>query len=131
MIAIPHLYYRSMKPDPDRLPQISESARELGVRPHRDIPVNSRGVVAPMSGGMSITADDPMKLPPHRRPASDDGTGRDPIFEIQGDFFGGSLSLRQDGPPGHCLVEPLSFCLCEDYQAAIHTTRPFWLLLES
>lgn len=131
LIAMPRLYYRSMKSDLDRLPQIGESARELGVRPDRDIPVNSRGVVGPMTGGMSITADDPMKLPPHRRPASYDGTGRDPVFEIHGDSFGGSLSLRQDGPPGHCLVEPLSFCRFEDYQAAIHTTRPFWLLLES
>jgi hypothetical protein len=128
---MPRLYYRFMKSDLDRLPQIGESARELGVRPDRDIPVNSRGVVGPMTGGMSITADDPMKLPPHRRPASYDGTGRDPVFEIHGDSFGGSLSLRQDGPPGHCLVEPLSFCRFEDYQAAIHTTRPFWLLLES
>ncbi len=131
VIAMSRLYYRSMKTDPDRLPQIGESARALGVRPHRDIPVNSRGVVAPMTGGMSITADDPMKLPPHRRPARYDGTGRDPVFEIDGDYFGDSLSLRQDGLPGHCLVEPLSFCRFEDYQAAIHTTRPFWLLLES
>ena len=131
VVVMSRLYYRSMKTDPDRLPQIGESARALGVRPHRDIPVNSRGVVAPMTGGMSITADDPMKLPPHRRPASYGGTGRDPVFEIHGDSFGGSLSLRQDGPPGHCLVEPLFFCLFEDYQVAIHTTRPFWLLLGS
>ena len=83
-----------------------------------------------MTGGMSITADDPMKLPPHRRPASYDGTGRDLVFEINGDSFGGSLSLRQDDPPGHCLVEPLSFCLFEDYQVAIYATHPFWLPLE-
>lgn len=42
VVVMSRLYYRSMKTDPDRLPQIGESARALGVRPHRDIPVNSR-----------------------------------------------------------------------------------------
>jgi hypothetical protein len=128
---MPRLYYRSMHTDPDRLAKIGESARELGVRPDRDLPVDSRGFVAPMTGAMSITADDPMNLPPHRRPARYDGTGRDPVFEIHGDSFGGSLLLRQDGRPSHDLVEPHAFCLFEDYQVALHATRPFWLLLES
>jgi hypothetical protein len=129
-IEMSRLFYRSMKHNSDRLPQLGESARELGVRPNRDIRVDPRGYVAPMVGGMSITADDPMKLPPHRRPASYNGTGRDPVFEIHGDSFGSTLSLRQDGSPGHFLVEPRSLCLFSDYQAAIHATRPFWLLLE-
>ncbi len=128
---MPRLYYRSMQTEPDRLPKTGEIARELGVCPDRDLPVDSSGFVAPMTGGMSITADDPMNLPPHRRPASDDGNGRDPAFEIHGDSFGGSLSLRQDGRPSHYLVEPHTFCLFEDYQVALHATRPFWLLLES
>ncbi len=120
-----------MQTDPDRLPKTGDSARVLGVRPHRDRSVDSSGLVAPMTGGMSITADDPMNLPPHRRPARYIGAGRDPVFEIQVDFFGGSLSLRQDGRPSHYLVEPHSFCLFEDYQAALHATRPFCLLLET
>jgi hypothetical protein len=130
-IEMSRSFYRSMKHNSDRLPQLGESAQELGVRPNRDIPVDPRGYVAPMVGGMSITADDPMKLPPHRRPASYSGTGGDPVFEIHGDSFGSTLSLRQDGSPGHFLVETRFFCLFSDYQAAIHATRPFWLLLES
>ncbi len=129
--SMPRLYYRSMQTDPDRLPKTGESARELGVRPHRDLPVDSSGFVAPMTAGMSITADDPMTLPPQRRQARYDGTGRDPFLENHGDAFGGSLSLRQDGRPSHYLVEPHAFCLFEDYQVALHATRPFWLLLES
>jgi hypothetical protein len=120
-----------MQTDPDRLPKTGDSARVLGVRPHRHRSVDTSGLVAPMTGGMSITADDPMNLPPHRRSARYNEAGCDPVFEIHGDSFGGSLSLRHDGRPSQYLVEPHAFCLFEDYQMALHATRPFWLLLES
>lgn len=94
-----------MKTDPDRLQHIGWISRELGVRLDLDMSVNFRRVVAPMTGGMSITADNPMKLSPQRRPASYGGIGCDPVFEILGYPLSGSLSLRQDGPPSNGLVE--------------------------
>lgn len=60
--------------------------------------MNSMRVVAPVTGGMSITADNPIELSHHRRPASYDGLERDPVFEIHGNCIGGSLSRRQVSP---------------------------------
>jgi hypothetical protein len=119
-----------MKSDADRLPRIGQTARELGVRPDLDIPVDPKGHVNPLTGGMSITADDPMNLPPHRRPVAYNGIGRDPVFTIEGERLTTFHSLRQDGMY-HFLVEPKYPCPFHDFQAAIHLTRPHWLILDS
>ena len=119
-----------MKPDADMLPRIGQTARELGVRPDLDIPVDPQGHVSPSTGGMSITADDPMKLLPHRRPVAYNGNGRDPVFTIEGEKLTRSHSLRQDGTY-HFLVERKYPCPFHHFQAAIHFTRPHWLILDS
>ena len=119
-----------MRSDADRLPHIGETARELGVQPDRDMPVDGRGFVKPITGSMSITADEPLKLPAHRRPGFYDRTGRDPIVEIAVECLATRLLLRQDGDVSHFLVEPLPRCPFGDCQATIQSICPSWLHLD-
>lgn len=51
--------YRCMRPDPDGLPRLGASLSTLGVRPGKDIPVLPDGSVAPKTGGMSVTPENP------------------------------------------------------------------------
>jgi len=55
MLALSEVVYRSMKPGPGGLPVPCPSARELGVRPGKDVPVRPSGLVSPRTRGMSVS----------------------------------------------------------------------------
>ena len=117
--------YRSMKSDDDGLPLCGPSARTLGVRLDGDLPISDAGFVMPETGGMSVALDDPMHLPPHRRPARFKGWGQDPVWQIEEEDLPDWLLLRADprNPTGHGFVEPRQPMRLGDYQNALATSR--------
>ncbi len=80
----------------------------LGARAPIDIKVDPDGRVHPARGGMSVTPDDPGRLPPHFRPVSLGGYGKLPVFGIAVVRLGERLSYRPDPkrPARHGFVEP-------------------------
>lgn len=120
--------FRAMTPGDDGLPRLGASARTLGARPVIDTPGDGTDVVEPGTGGMSATADDPMLLPIHRRPAAFHGTGPDPVYAIEAADLGADLTWRTDpdGPSGHGFLEPVRRMPFTEYQHALWATRPSW-----
>jgi hypothetical protein len=124
--------YRSMKAAADGFPEVGATARTVGVRPGTDISVDSAGMVHSGTGGMSVTPDDPVGLPDHRRPPEcGGGTGRDPVFRILRSALGSDLTYRPDpaNPTGHGFVEPAKSMSIDDYQGALAATRTRWELV--
>jgi hypothetical protein len=65
--------FRAMKAEPDGLPKVGRSSRELGIRidgPIRDLRVGEDGTVEPGTGGMSVALDAARNLPKPRLPRS-------------------------------------------------------------
>lgn len=93
-----------------------------------DIRPDPASHVHPGRGGMSVTPDDPSRLPPHFRPASLGGFGRLPVFGIKILHLGASLHYRPDPkkPRRHGFVEPSERMHLVDYQAALAATAPAW-----
>lgn len=125
--------FRAMRPDetdPTR-PRCGPTARTLGVRPGVDVPVADDGSVRPGTGGMSVTPDDPRRLPPHRRPRALGGEGKDPVFVIHDTALGERLGHRPDPsrPGAHGFVEPALPVPAEQYQQALCDTGPRWRLV--
>lgn len=118
-----------MKLAEDGFPVVGQSARDLGARPGVDIPIDIHGNVSPRTGGMSVTADNVLHLPAHRRPAEFNGIGKDPVFAIRTEHLPGPLVARQDGPPHHFLIEPRIACSFSKYQQDLHASRPWWAKL--
>jgi hypothetical protein len=120
--------YRGMRAAPDSLPETGASARTLGARPGTDIPIDAIGDVSPRTGGMSVAPHTPRNLPPHRRPPEFGGSGRDPVFGIDTENLGQDLAYRPDpaNPGGHGFIEPSRPMSQDDYQTALHGTRPLW-----
>jgi hypothetical protein len=119
--------FRSMRTGADKLPECGDTARHLGARQGHDIPVCTNGTVLPATGGMSVAIGTPSELPPHRRPASLDGSGSDPVFAIHLEVLPSNLATRQSGrKPRHYLVEPSEKCLYLVFQATLCGTRHLW-----
>jgi hypothetical protein len=118
-----------MKSDNNNFPQLGQSARELGVRPYKDIPIDAQGYVHPQTGGMSVTVDDVMYLPAHRRPSDFNGTRKDPIFSINKEQLPKTLKARQQGSLHHHLIEPSDTCTFFQYDFALCLTRLSWVRL--
>ena len=118
--------HRGMK-DADGLPETGTSSRTLGARPGAppkgDIPIED-GVVRP-GHGMSVAPDDPLNLPPHRRPPEFGGTGKDPVWEIYEDELGPNLIFDQDSP-SHGTVQPNTDITWDEYLRALHETADRW-----
>jgi hypothetical protein len=58
------ILYRSMIEDTDGKPEVSPTARGLGVRAGRDVAaIDKDDLVFPGGGGMSVSPDSPMNLP--------------------------------------------------------------------
>ncbi|HEX7477298.1 MAG TPA: hypothetical protein VF331_05790 [Polyangiales bacterium] len=100
----------------------------LGVRPGVDIRPDAGGKVTGGIGGLSVTPDDPARLPPHIRPARLGGRGKLPVFEIQVATFGPALQYRRDGdhPDRHGFVEPASVTTLDAYQSSLGATQENW-----
>ena len=120
--------FRAMKAEPDGLPRVGRSSRELGVRidgPIRDLPVGEDGIVEPETGGMSIALDAAQNLPKPRLPKSLGGEGRDSVFAPRRAKLPESLILRVERYP-HALVEPFRRCLLIEFESDLASTRSFW-----
>lgn len=124
--------YRSMKESFDGLPELGASSRLLGARPEFDSPVDANGYVEPTTGGMSVSPDGPLNLPPHRRPREFGGYGRDSVFKVDESTLGGELRFRPDpdNPDTHGFVEPARRMTFEDYQMALGSSRMLWSKVE-
>jgi hypothetical protein len=110
------------------MPELGSSARSLGVRPGIDVPATlPSDIVRPGQGGLSVSPDDPVNLPPYRRPPAFGGTGKDAVWVIQDMHLGGALVYRPDPMnPRHGFIEPASPMLLKDYQLAIQQTQSMW-----
>ncbi len=78
---------------------------------------------------MSVTMDDPAKLPRPRKPRYLGGEGRDPLFRMLATSLTDDLVLHLDEKrpaTSHALVAPARACPFEAYQIAIHETRRDW-----
>lgn len=120
--------FRAMKAEPDDLPKVGRSGRELGIRtvgPIRDLPVGEDGMVEPKTGGLSVALDAAQNLPKPRLPRSLGGEGRDPVFTMRRAEVPETLIPRVDRYP-HALVEPIRRCLLVEFESDLAGTRPFW-----
>lgn len=112
-------------------PEIGVSSRTLGARAEIDIRVSEEGGVEPEDGGISVSPAPPENLPRRRRPPAFDGTGKDPVFEMETDELPEELVYRPDPekPDAHGFIEPAYPMTFERYQQAIHATRELWELV--
>jgi len=94
LLMIVRELYRSMKVDGE-FPLVESSARALGVRVPEDVSTDEDGDVQP-GAGMSVTPDDPFKLPHHRRPEAFGGSGPDPVWRIDHEHLPQTLEYVQD-----------------------------------
>ena len=121
-----------MTSDPDRLPRIGASARELGVRVPKDIAPDANGFVEPRSGGMSTACASLWNLPHHRRPRrlGHGSTGRDEdhVFMIDEGLISEPLVPRADprAPDLHTFVEPAQRMSLTEYVSCLQRTRSLW-----
>jgi hypothetical protein len=129
----------------DSTPQVSDSARGLGVRvgggPNTDIPTDADGNVSPNAGGMSV-APNWRDLPVHRIPIRlktkfPPATGRDDdaCWRMgEGPFVNAAvldgLVLRIDRPTHGC-VEPSQLMSLDDYRGYLVATQKHWKIDES
>ena len=124
----PRRLFRAMRKGDGGLPPCGSAPNQLGVRPGIDIPNTPDEVVHPGTGGMSVTPDDPARLPPHVRPQSLGGRGKLPVFELSAAAIGPPLGVRLDPkhPERHAFLEPLNELTIHEYQDALCSTRPSW-----
>lgn len=124
--------------DTDGLPLVKRSARGLGVRTPLEAGSNEPDVtvsvpedtVQPKQGGMSTAPNDPKNLPPFRRPTTLGGRSKDPVWEIDSEYLGPNLQLRQDSPT-HAIIEPARPMTLAEYEAALAATRDRWVIYSS
>lgn len=127
------MYFRSMTPAPDGLPEVGRSGRTLGVRIPRDITPDETGLVWPGQGGMSVAPDSPWSLPHHRRPRGmgrgSTGPGDDRVFSLAPEALvtHGLVARRDPGAPVvHALVEPARGVRLDEFERSLAATRPCW-----
>lgn len=108
---------------------LGRSARTLGVRvegPHADVVPDRMGRVLPATGGMSVTIDDPRRMPVARRPQwLANGLSEDPLFAFAVRELPGSLAVRIDRDC-HGLVEPIEPRPLSGYEADLASTQTRW-----
>lgn len=142
------LYYRGMA-NKDGKPRLGRSARLLGVRLGVDIDVallpqgwldaqsylrleeterDSTGakveVAVRNTKGLSVSLSIE-GLPPFRKPSAFGGTGRDPLWQIDGNYIVGDLEAVQDSLT-HVSIMPSATMLLARYEAAIAQTQMYW-----
>jgi len=123
--------YRSMAQAEDGWPLLGRSGSRLGVRippqPDPDMPV-TWGRIDPLTGGMSVTVDNPELLESHRRPEwLSGGTATHPLFRIAESALALGLKLVISEPPlGHGEVQPARSMSIQLYEALLRETRQRW-----
>ena len=100
----------------------------LGARPGVDIHLDAASLVQGGTGGMSVTPDNPLRLPVHVRPLRLGGIGKLPVFELHAARLGERLAYRADpkAPDRHGFIEPSQPMSFDSYQAAIAQTQSSW-----
>ena len=106
-------------------PKVGDSARTLGVRPNRDIPVDTNGNVHPNTDGVSVSPS-PQDLPPHRKPIEFGGTGKDPVWKLDVADLGNDLQHVPD-KPGHGTIQPKQSMPLSKYQTALANLKSKWI----
>jgi hypothetical protein len=109
-------------------PRCGAQGSLLGARSGVDIQLDGSNNVRGGTGGMSVTPDDPSRLPPHFRPTRLGGIGKLPVFELKAARLGKELMYRPDpnAPERHGFFEPSKLMSFENYQAALAATQPDW-----
>lgn len=117
-----------MRKDETGRPRCGAQGSLLGARPGVDIVPDPSNLVDGGTGGMSVTPDDPARLPPHARPQRLGGLGRLPIFGLEMARLGEMLAYRADPAAAdrHGFVEPSRRMSFDDYQAALAATQSDW-----
>jgi hypothetical protein len=120
-----------MEMSDDRLPRLGRSASRLGVRVFRervnDLPVHE-GYVQPNDGGLSVTPDDPLQMPPQFLPPPY-GTGDDPVWTLSEDDLGPDLAFKADRRRTfHGFIEPSRRMRLEEFERALSELRSKWQL---
>ena len=124
--------YRAMTPDPNGLPQVGRSARQLGVRtidwlPHNDVNAFRPDDTVVPGEGMSAAPNDPANLPKNRRPPQlSGGVGKDPVWEMDTDDLGPTLSFIQDKATHGVVGTKVPMTLAE-LELALAATRSRWV----
>jgi hypothetical protein len=120
--------FRAMLKDAQGRPRCGARANTLGIRPGHDIRANADDTVHPETGGLSVTPDDPARLPPHLRPSHLGGRGALPLFSIEVAQLEAALTYRPDPkhPTMHGFIEPARSMRLVDYQDALCRTAPAW-----
>ena len=116
--------YRGMKEGPNGQPLLEESARGLGVRPGTDLDIIDNMAIS-NEKGISVAPDDPMNLKDFRRPPEYNGTGKDPVWEIDTKDLPSGLEFFQDSPT-HGVLRPDQNMPYEGFQKLLEETLPFW-----
>ncbi len=81
---------------------------------------------------MSVSPHDPRNLPEHRRPPLFQGSGRDPVWRIDESQLPSSLTYRPDPRNvNHGFVEPAGSMTLQEYQDALASTQPCWVLVHT
>lgn len=117
--------FRGMKTD-GQYPLVEASARGLGVRvgDDGDVHPDADGLIHP-GAGMSVAPDDPLALPPFRRPIEFGGTGKDPVWFISEGALPNRLAFVPD-TPDHGVVGPAVPMAPGAYEEALAGTRDAW-----
>lgn len=125
---VPATLYRAMRKDSAGKPLCGTEGNSLGVRPGVDVRANDAGLVTSGHGGLSVTPNDPARLPPHVRPTRLGGKGKLPVFGIPALGLGEELAYRSDPerPDRHGFIEPAIDMKLDEYQSALAATQNAW-----
>jgi hypothetical protein len=118
--------YRGMT-DAGGVPATGETKRKLGVTMPDDLDVDEKGVAKHNEKGMSTSPDSPMNLPEHRRDKEWEGTGKDPVWEIdESNLHTELLDWHEDKPGKHGIVRPKKDMPYATFKAALEGTQSNW-----
>lgn len=123
------------------LPVVGSRFAELGVRPTKDIPVSSDGIVQPKTGGMSVSPSlrslHPFLVPPHLEHLVEGARGpkngrcfKSGNGEYQNGLYAEKLLLRIEKNGIHGLIEPDSVMELNELRLALEATRATWTIAE-
>jgi len=100
----------------------------LGARVGVDVRPDAAGNVQPAQGGISVTPEDPSRLPPHLRPIRLGGQCGLPLFKIDDGSLGRALAYLPSPkkPTRHGLIEPAALMAIGNYQSALAATSVAW-----
>lgn len=121
--------YRTMESSGGR-PAVDASRLTLGVklRDCPDILMDEHRFVYPKTGGLSV-APTPAGLPTTKRPPALGGTSRHPVWKLDVALLPPDLVLRPVSP-NHGLIEPSQPTKVEEFQRALHSLEPLWVLVQ-